>query len=342
MLLNLPKGSAGAIEPHSARPPLERMSKLHSLLQGGTFPNCVFLAKSLEVSRKTIQRDLDFMRDRLSLPIAYDRRKFGFYYTKPVDALPALDVSEGELVALLVAQKALHQHHGTVYEAPLRSACAKIAAAMSERISVDINDLASRVFFKGESICEVHPSVFEVVGLAVRECRELAFNYRKLGADTEEARRIHPYHLGCVNNQWYVFGWDTLRQGMRTFALPRVTKAEALDISFERPTDFSIEAFLSHSLGVFSSEGKPFLVRIVFSSWAVQIVRERAWHSSQRILELPDHRLELQLELSSLVEVERWILSFGAHARVLEPPQLVDRIQECSRAMVDLYAAGRA
>jgi proteasome accessory factor B len=342
MLLKVLTDGGAAAGAHFVRPPWERMCRLHALLQEGKYPNCAGMGRELEVSAKTIQRDLNFMRDRLELPIAYEPSKFGYYYTQPVDSLPSLDMSEGELVSLLIAQKALHQHHGTAYEGPLRSACAKISEAMKGRVSVDINDLASRVFFKPESSSEVQPAVFETVGLAVRESRELSFLYRKLGGEVDERRRIRPYHLGCVNNQWYVFGWDVARKEMRTFALPRLRRPEVLEKRFERPRDFSIEAFLSDSLGVFSSQGEVHVVKIRFTAWAAQLVRERAWHSSQKQRELPGGEVELELRLSSLLEVERWILSFGVHARVLQPAELVRSLRERIASMAALYSGEHA
>src|SRR5690606_31735405 len=83
-----------------SRPPLERMMRLHAAIKAGSFPNCRKLAKELEVSAKTIQRDIDFMRDRLNLPIEYDQLHFGFTYTEPVTHFPSIEVSEGEVVAL--------------------------------------------------------------------------------------------------------------------------------------------------------------------------------------------------------------------------------------------------
>lgn len=330
------KGAAGPGQ--LSRPPLERMFKIHALLREGSYPNCVKLASEFEINKKTAQRDIDFMRDRLGLPIAYDPQRFGFYYAAAVNALPDFEVSEGELVALLIAQKALDQHRGTVYEAPLRSACAKIAGAMKERVSVDIHDLANRVFFKGESVAEVSPEVFDVVGSAVRECRELSFVYRKLGAKERDTRRVRPYHLGCVNNQWYLFGWDLNRGEMRTFVLARLSKARMLGARFDRPKDFSIEGFLLHSLGVFSSRSEPMNVCVRFTGWAAQIVRERAWHSSQRLREVGDEEVEIQMQLSSLVEVERWVLSFGAFARVMEPPALVQSVRAVVKKMASMYS----
>ena len=63
---------------------------LHERLKAGAFPNCQKLAIELEVSSKTVQRDIDFMRDRLSLPIEYDQLNFGFHYTEPVTSFPMI------------------------------------------------------------------------------------------------------------------------------------------------------------------------------------------------------------------------------------------------------------
>jgi len=148
---------------------------------------------------------------------------------------------------------------------------------------------------------------------------------------------VRPYHLGCVNNQWYLFGWDLQREEMRTFVLSRLQKPKVLAETFERPRDFSIESFLLHSLGVFSSQKEPQTVRIRFTAWAAQIVRERAWHASQRLTELEKGCVELELRLSSFVEVERWILSFGAHARVVAPAALVETMRSRVAEMKKLY-----
>ena len=67
----------------TSRGPLERITHVHTELERGRFPNCRKLAEALETSCKTIQRDIDFMRYRLNLPIAYDAKRFGFYYESP-------------------------------------------------------------------------------------------------------------------------------------------------------------------------------------------------------------------------------------------------------------------
>src|SRR5579883_3252758 len=95
------KASAPSSQTPFARPPLERMMKIHQALQSGKYPNTNRLANEMEVSSKSIQRDLDFMRDRMNLPVEFDRSKGGYHYTGEVGAFPTFQITEGELFALL-------------------------------------------------------------------------------------------------------------------------------------------------------------------------------------------------------------------------------------------------
>jgi predicted DNA-binding transcriptional regulator YafY len=73
--------------------------------------------------------------------------------------------------------------------------------------------------------------------------------------------------------------------------------------------------------------------------FAAQLVRERVWHHSQKIKELREGGLELQLQLGSLEEIERWVLSWGDQAEVLEPAKLRQRLLEIGQKFVAAYAA---
>ena len=78
--------------------------RIHQAIVSGKYPNATTLAAEIEVVTKTIHRDIEFMRDRMGLPIEYDERKYGYYYTEEVSAFPTLQITEGELVALLIAE----------------------------------------------------------------------------------------------------------------------------------------------------------------------------------------------------------------------------------------------
>src|SRR4051812_33336686 len=113
-----------------SRPPLERMLRIHDELRRGALINCTKLVKALEVSRKTVVRDIAFMRDRLDLPIEYDAQVQAYRYTHPVSSFPTVQVTEGELLALLVARRALEQYQGTPFHRQLEVAFDKLVGGL--------------------------------------------------------------------------------------------------------------------------------------------------------------------------------------------------------------------
>ena len=320
-----------------SRPPLARMLQIHERLKGDRFPNCSQLALDLEVATKTVQRDIDFMRDRMDLPIEFDFRRNGFHYTSPVENFPTVQVTEQELIALFVAEKALAQYKGTPFEKPLHAAFQKLTEGLTDAVSFRWADLDSTISFRSIGTTVADLEMFEVVSRAVLRSQELEFQYHKLVGRSHEPRRVQPYHFGCIDNQWYLFAFDLDRQQMRTFVLGRMKEVHSTGERFTRPADFSMTKHLGDSFGVFSPDGKPQEIRIRFDSFAARLVRERKWHASQKIKELEDGEIELSLKLSNLTEIQRWVLSWGEHARVIAPKELRDRIAATVEAMGKSY-----
>lgn len=319
-----------------SRPPIERMLRLHERIKAASFPNCRKLAVEFEVSPKTIQRDVDFMRDRLGLPIEYDQLRFGFYYTEPVAHFPSIEVSEGEIIAMFVARKALEQYRGTSFDAPLRSAFQKITEGLRDKVDFQWSGAESAISFHGIGASAADIDLFEGVSKAVLKSREIEFGYKKAKSSSYEARRVQPYHLGCFSDQWYLFGFDLDRGQMRTFALPRMRALRSTAVRFKRPPDFSIARHLGESFGVFSGSGH-YHVRIRFDVLAGQLVSERRWHGSQKIKRLPAGEVEMSMELNSLQQVENWILGWGKRAEALGPPELVERIRATLSKLAGVY-----
>jgi predicted DNA-binding transcriptional regulator YafY len=320
----------------SSRPPLERMMRIHAQLKADEFPNCRKIAEEIEVSSKTIQRDIDFMRDRLGLPIDYDALRFGFYYTEEVASFPSIEVSEGEVAALFVAQKALAQYRGTPFERPLRSAFRKIADSLKERVSFSWSDMEETISFHSAGASMADLELFEKVSQAVLRSVELEFEYRKLQSKGYEPRRVRPLHIACLENQWYLFAEDLERKDLRTFALPRMRKVRLTSSRFERPANFSISKVLSGSFGVFEG-GKKHRIKLKFDAFAARLVGERSWHESQRFRQAKDGSAILEMELGGLEEIERWVLSWGSHVRVQEPKALIERLRAEARRLREIY-----
>lgn len=304
-----------------SRPPLERMLKIHDELRRGALINCTRLMRDLEVSRKTVVRDIAFMRDRLDLPIEFDARIQAYRYTHPVNAFPTVHVTEGELLALLVAQRALQQYQGTPFHRQLAIAFEKLAGGLRDRISFSPADELSAVSFKNIGLGRTDLAIFNALSSAVLRQVEVGFAYRKPGDARASTRRVRPYHLANRENLWYLIGHDLERDALRTFALPRISDVTTTKTAFTRPADFSPEKFFAGALGVVSGTGDHRVV-IRFSAAVAERIREREWHESQEMRDLPGGGLELRLRLGTLTEVEQWILGWGAAAEVIEPAEL--------------------
>jgi len=321
-----------------SRPPIERMLRIHEELRRGAFTNCTKLAERLEVSRKTIVRDVAFMRDRLDLPIEFDPRINAYRYTHPVSAFPTVQVTEGELLALLVARKALEQYRGTPFHRQLEASFEKLAGGLRDRITFSPADELRSVSFRNTGLGRADLAVFNTLSTAVLRQLEVEFEYRKPGSRREERRRGRPYHLTHRENLWYLIAFDPGRAALRTFALPPISGAELTEARFVRPEDFSPEAFFANALGVLGGPGD-FTVVIRFTATVADRVREREWHESQIRRDLPDGALELTLRLGALAEVEGWVLGWGADAEVLRPTELRRRLAATAGRLASVYGS---
>ncbi len=321
------------------RPPLERMLRFHNLAGNRAYPNCAKIAREFEVSVRTIMRDVAFMRDRFRLPIEFDAERRGYYYTRPVHEFPLCSISEAELFSLLVAHKVIDQYQGTPFVKPLDSAFRKLITLLGQNPDLSLGQLDEFISFRPFAPGDHDLEMFEAVTTAVRQRRCLRCLYRNLGAKGFVLRTIHPHHLACVENHWYLFAFDPGKKAMRTFLLARMKQVEVGKERFTPIKDFDPDEYLSGSLSVFKGSQDHEVV-VDFDPWAAELVRGRRWHSTQKLIDLPENRLRIQMRLNSLEEAERWVLSWGTHAAVIKPKLLVNRLRATTAALHQLYGGG--
>src|SRR5213075_2610314 len=312
-----------------SRPPLERMLRIHRAIQSGNYPNATALAGELEVSTKSIYRDIDFMRDRLELPIVFDGARNGFHYTEGVGSFPTLQITEGELFALLVAEKALRQYRGTTFEKPLLSAFKKIAESLPDTVSLNLADWEQTISFRTRAEPILNLEIFDTLAKATSRRQQVEIAYRKPGQEEPETRIVDPYHLANINSELFLFAFDHLRQDIRTFAPGRIKGARLTGKTFKRPEKFSVEKTLRDSFGVHSGKGR-FDVVVHFDATVADYIREKRWHPSQKLRSLPKGGVALEMQISSLAEVERWVLSWSGHAIPVAPPELIASVRRAA------------
>jgi predicted DNA-binding transcriptional regulator YafY len=315
---------------------VERMMRIHERLRDGATLNCTRFAAEIDVSRKTIQRDIDHMRDRLGLPLDYDRATHSYVYTAPVEAFPTVQMSEGDAFALFVAERALEPLRGTPLFDRLQSTFQKLTASLKGHVELTADDqqaVSFRQFGEGRT----NPKAFAALQRAHAQNCEVTFTYKKPDSSAAEARRVRPYHLTHRDNLWYLVGHDVDRDAIRTFALPRMGSVKLTRQKFDVPEDFSPDAFFASALGVIAGTGEAIDIHVRFDASIAERIAERDWHESQRLTVRPDGAIDLNLRLGSLVEIERWILGWGAAAEVISPPELRAKLATTTSAMAHRY-----
>ncbi|MCF7669745.1 MAG: WYL domain-containing protein [Verrucomicrobia bacterium] len=330
-------GRTKPVPRQTSRPPLERMLKIHQTIKSGGFPNATNISSELEVVRKTVYRDIEFMRDRLGLPLEYDPVKAGYYYTEEVSSFPALEISEGELFSLMIAEKALRQYRGTPFEKTLQRTFNKIAGMLSGPVSLHLQDWEDTVSFKTSAAPMVDEHILKTIAKSTEQRRQIEIVYRKPGTRSTDRRMVDPYHLANINGDWFLFGFCHLRNDVRTFVPTRIIEAKFTGKTFKRPKGFSLEKTLRGSFGVCSGTGS-YNVVIRFTDKVADYIREKQWHPSQKLRSLKNGGVELRLNLSSLEEIKKWILSWSGNAEVIAPPELIREVRKAAEKILEVSA----
>ena len=304
-----------------------RLLEIHKLVSEGAYPNCRKLAEILEVTRRTVERDIERLRDQLGVPIEYDRRRRGYYYAGPVD-LPTLRFREGEAIVLFLGQRLLMQCRGTPFEGFVKDAMEKVRLLLPHHVEISLEQAVDPVSFHVEPLRGAEIEVaqrYQLLYKAIRYKKTIVTDYFTPARNRVATREIDPYHLRFMGGAWYCIGYCHLRGQVRTFALDRMTNLRQTDKSFEIPADFSVEEYLADSLAL--ERGVPQRVVIEFDPTETPYIKGRRWHKSQVIEELPDGGLRLTMVVGSLGEVKRWVMSLGSHAWVVEPESLREEVR---------------
>lgn len=331
--------SAKQMQPKSlTRPQHERLYRIFKMLSEGGYPNCNDFADELETTRRTVLRDLDYMRDRMLVPVEFDRSRNGYFLTRPVENLPMIEISESDLALLFVAERVASQY-GSELGRRLHSSFSRLASVLGDSIHTTWRDLESLLSFRTTGIGKAELDAFETLQQAIKKKFVVSLRYQGAKDPQSRTRSVHPYHLGLVNNQWYLFAWDPSREAMRTFSLARLRAPRATGKTFQPDSAISVPALLAESLGVAYKPKSSDAIRIRFAPDLANVIAERVWHPSQKVRKVAGGAIEISLKVADTKELRNWIMSWGPRAEVLAPATLRETVATLARATSALYSA---
>ncbi len=162
---------------------------------------------------------------------------------------------------------------------------------------------------------------------AVSDLRPLSLLYRSATRADEERITIHPYALVLHRDSIYCVGFHVGREEIRTFVLDRMRDTQcAVTERFELPPDFVVDAYFQGEFGIWR-DTTPHKVVIEFDAHAADYVRMRTVHASQKLQSIAGGGLRLTMTVGNLLPVVSWVLEWGGRARVIEPPELIERVK---------------
>ncbi len=313
------------------KPQMTRLQFIDRKIQEGGYPNCTTLAREWEISRKTIQRDIEYMRYQLDAPITYSSKHRGYYYTEANFKLPAINMKESDLFAIYLAEELLNEYAGTPLYKQLSSILNKIKENLPDITLTEAPpDKAGFTVFCRPSTM-VNPAIWEQMFNCLRSGRTLEMEYTVPGQPTTR-RLFEPYHTVRYDGDWYVTGHCHERKAIRTFSLSRISQVTPQDDFFTIPQSFDFKTITASRFGLHWGD-EVHDIKIWFSKAIAPYIEERQWHPSQNIATQPDGAIIFSIEIDHTLELKRWILSWGKEARVLEPVHFREELEREIQAM---------
>ena len=314
-----------------------RLLQIDEEIRSGKFPNATSLSKKIEVSSRTIQRDIEYMRDMYNAPIEFDAYKNGYYYTEENFYIKSVPLSEGELFSVALFDQLLEQYRNTPLENDLRSVFKKIEMSLPNKITLDSSFLLNQTTFIPDQMGTINPENFSKIFSALKNRHVLDFEYRPLQKTTWMTRRINPLHAVCQKGNWYVMGFCHDKKDIRVFNFSRIQNVTESKEEFDIPEDFNPDKYFDKEIGIWLSATKKYTVELLISAEIGTFALERSWNKNQKIEQREDGSVWVSFETTQLPEVKRWVLGQGKTVKVLGPDELIAQVKEEVVAVLRMY-----
>lgn len=309
-----------------------RIYQIDRKIRDGEYPNCTTLAKEFELHPRTIQRDIEALKDFLGADIRHDRARKGYYYGddnkfKP----PALEITEGELLGLFLSEKFLPYLEGPLKES-LLTVIERIKLMSPNKVKASAEYLASMWSVDTGIVQEIDKDIFMAVSNAMVEGKSIEIKYHSSYKKKDSERVINPYHIRYIKSAWYVIAYCHNNKRIQTFSMSGFKSVKNTGKSFKRNRGFNIYEQLDSAWRVISDTPEKVVVQFdkSVSSW----IAEKKWHKSQNVDTLANGDIRLSFNVAVNNEIIGWILGFGDKIKVISPKKLKSEISQIAQKIV--------
>ena len=310
------------------KPQYRRLLFVDRMIRQQRYPNCSSMARSWEVSPRTIQRDIDYMKDELGAPVEYDAVKHGFFYADKSWFIPSIIVGEGELLALLIGTQVARMFEGTPVADELTHIYDKLSGILPDKVSLAPEYVFNKFSFTHAPSRRIKAEVWKLMIRALLHQQIIEVEYDSPRSKAPKKHVLHPYHIANLAGEWYILAKNERFDDLSQYAIGRIRSVTIRKEGFIIPPDLNIQEKVSKQFGkyVVPEDTKAVMLRLLCSPEVAQYVSERDWHPDQKLKYKRDGSIELSFPIHDHLEVKPWILSFGAAVKVVAPKKLRDEI----------------
>ena len=300
-----------------------RLLELLALLQARRDWSGAELGDRLGVSRRTIRRDVERLRD-LGYPVDSLTGPAGGYRLRAGTAMPPLLLDDEEAIAIAVGLRTAARASVTGIEETAVRALVKLEQVLPGHLRRRVQALGSATVSPPLGGPTVDPQHLTVIAGACRDCERLRFAYRSRdGADSR--REVEPHALVNLGWRWYLLAWDRGREDWRSFRVDRLARPASTGVRFtaRKPPGEDAAAFVRASI-----IGAPnrFEARVTLRAPADEIARRVPAHWGT-IRPLDPHTCEYRTGDDDLGWLALRVAMLGVDFEVHEPPELVDQLR---------------
>ncbi|MEX0916053.1 MAG: WYL domain-containing protein, partial [Wenzhouxiangellaceae bacterium] len=263
-----------------------------------------------------------------------------YYYDRSLAGnfeLPGLWISPEELQALLTARQILTNVQPGLLQDELDQLQQRITQVIDAE-GIDFSAHPERVHIRHDAGRPVPGRLFEDLLRALFAARQVRIRYHGRRRDAVSEREISPQRLTSYRDRWYLDAWCHQAEGLRSFAVERITELTPLAEPSEDIPGDELHSHFDQAYGIFSGPAEH-SAEIRFSAEAARWAAEEHWHPEQQTAFEPDGTLKLTLPFGSSRELVMDILRYGADAEVLAPEFLREQVADEIGRMRQAYVA---
>jgi predicted DNA-binding transcriptional regulator YafY len=300
-----------------------RLLDLLSLLQARRDWSGPELAERLEVSRRTVRRDIERLRG-LGYPVESVTGPAGRYRLRAGAAMPPLLLDEQEAIAIAVGLRTAARASVAGIEETSVRALVKLEQVLPAHLRRRVAALGSATIAPAATGPTVDPQHLTTIASCCRDSDCLRFDYTSRDG-TKTRRELEPHSLVNLGRRWYVVGWDRRREDWRTFRIDRLSRPAALGVRFA-PRTLPAKDAAAYVRDSIAGAWSRYEARVTVHAPADEIASRIPWVAGA-LEPIDAQTCEYRTSDDNLGWLAIRIAMLGVDVDVHEPPELIEELQ---------------